>query len=117
MSYLEQKSAYLHIRGWISPYWQSTLHSAILPFPRLIASQHRDNKENRVIASVSLGAERDFIMQHDEWTKGHDLTSEGERMKKRWPLKSGSLLIMQGETQQFWKHEIVRCLLVYSVLP
>lgn len=26
--------------------------------------------------------------------------------EKKWILENGSLVVMQGETQQFWKHEI-----------
>lgn len=26
--------------------------------------------------------------------------------KKRWTLESGSLVVMQGDTQKYWKHEI-----------
>jgi alkylated DNA repair dioxygenase AlkB len=66
---------------------------------------HRDNKENRVIASLSLGAERDFVLTHDKHTKGEDEV-DGLLMKKRFPLKNGSLFIMQGDTQEHWKHEI-----------
>lgn len=46
-------------------------------------------------------------MQHDQYAKGHDVDSDGLTRRKRWALKNGSLLIMQGETQQHWKHEIV----------
>ncbi|GLB37902.1 putative 2OG-Fe(II) oxygenase superfamily protein [Lyophyllum shimeji] len=91
---------------------------------------HRDNLENRVIASVSLGAPRTFIMTHDapkhskatsspptkrlrgsipsssptsaEATTGSTATVH----KKRWTLEPGSLVVMQGDTQKFWKHEI-----------
>jgi alkylated DNA repair dioxygenase AlkB len=69
--------------------------------------KHRDNKENKVIASLSLGAERDFILTHDAHTKGRDEV-DGLLRKTRFPLKNGSLLVMQGETQDHWKHEIVR---------
>jgi len=59
-----------------------------------------DEKElgkNPVIASVSLGAARKFIMKH--------------RMLKTAPqrkylLESGSLLIMRGDTQKLWKHGV-----------
>lgn len=26
--------------------------------------------------------------------------------KKRWTLETGSLVVMQGDTQKYWKHEI-----------
>lgn len=47
------------------------------------------------IASVSLGAERRFDLQHKE-------TKE----KIQIHLNSGSLLIMGGELQKYWKHQI-----------
>ncbi|KAG8766801.1 hypothetical protein FRC20_007982 [Serendipita sp. 405] len=64
--------------------------------------KHRDTKENQVIASLSLGSQRTFIL--------HPHVSKGEKKvdaePKRWPLKNGSLLVMQGDTQENWKHEI-----------
>ena len=60
--------------------------------------------ENLCIASISLGAARDFVLSHKK--KPHDV--EGEKYKKRWALADGSLVLMQGSTQKYWKHEIVR---------
>jgi alkylated DNA repair dioxygenase AlkB len=57
---------------------------------------HSDGLENRVIATVSVGAERTFIMRHR--------TLKGEVRRRK--LGSGSLFVMQGDTQRFWKHEI-----------
>jgi alkylated DNA repair dioxygenase AlkB len=59
-----------------------------------------DEKElgiNPVIASLSFGAARNFQLQH--------------RFEKSIPkvsitLNNASLLIMKGETQHFWKHQI-----------
>lgn len=59
---------------------------------------HADNLENRVIATVSIGAERTFVMKHR--------TLRGEEGRKRWRLGDGSLFVMQGDTQRFWRHEI-----------
>lgn len=53
--------------------------------------------EQPVIASVSLGAERDFQMKHK---------SSSEKLTI--PLKSGSLLTMSGETQNAWQHCLPR---------
>lgn len=61
---------------------------------------HADGLENRVIATLSLGADRTFIMRHR--------TAKGDQGLKKWKLKDGSLFVMQGETQRFWKHEIPR---------
>lgn len=62
---------------------------------------HSDNERELgpmpVIASLSLGESRTFIMKH---IKQKDLPPV------RIPLESGTLLLMKGETQKFWKHAI-----------
>ena len=61
---------------------------------------HADNEKelgrNPVIASVSFGAERYFHLQHN--------TIKEQKLKIK--LEHGSLLIMKGTTQHFWKHQI-----------
>jgi alkylated DNA repair dioxygenase AlkB len=61
---------------------------------------HADNEKelgkNPIIASVSFGAERVFQMKHNSI----------ENMKQNIILEHGSLLIMKGATQHFWKHQI-----------
>jgi alkylated DNA repair dioxygenase AlkB len=52
--------------------------------------------QNPVIASVSFGATRRFQLKHKhnpDWRQAVDLTP-------------GGLLLMQGTTQHFWKHQI-----------
>ncbi|APG60041.1 alpha-ketoglutarate-dependent dioxygenase AlkB family protein [Christiangramia salexigens] len=49
-----------------------------------------------VIASVSLGAERLFHLKHR--------TDPSKKQKLR--LHHGSLLIMKGSTQEYWKHQL-----------
>lgn len=60
---------------------------------------HADNEKelglNPVIASLSLGAERTFKMKH---------LNSNERID--FKMSSGSLLIMGGEMQHYWKHQI-----------
>jgi len=59
-----------------------------------------DEKElgkNPLIASVSFGAMRKFIMKHKTLKT---------LPQENYLLESGSLLIMRGSTQQFWKHGI-----------
>jgi alkylated DNA repair dioxygenase AlkB len=60
---------------------------------------HADNEpelgKNPVIASLSLGATRRFDLRHN-------LTIE----KISFNLTNGSLLLMKGEMQHFWKHQI-----------
>jgi alkylated DNA repair dioxygenase AlkB len=61
---------------------------------------HADNEKelgtNPVIASVSFGAERVFQLKHNSI----------KDQKKSIVLEHGSLLIMKGTTQHFWKHQI-----------
>ena len=49
-----------------------------------------------IIASVSLGAERIFHLKHKK-----DKTA-----KHKIRLQHGSLLVMKGSTQEFWKHQL-----------
>ncbi|KAJ1308296.1 hypothetical protein OPQ81_004010 [Rhizoctonia solani] len=67
--------------------------------------KHSDTKENKVIASVSLGAVRTFIMSPKATARNKDGKSASGGIK-RWELANGSLLVMQGDTQKNWKHEI-----------
>lgn len=55
----------------------------------------RDLKKGAAIASVSFGAERRFMFKHKQ-----------SKEKVAIPLAHGSLLIMQGETQQHWQHRL-----------
>ena len=58
-----------------------------------------DEKElgqNPVIASVSLGEERYFNLRH----------KKDKSQKHKLLLQHGSLLLMQGETQHNWQHQI-----------
>ena len=50
---------------------------------------------NPLIASVNFGAERKFQIRHNETQEIIDIN-----------LKHGSLLIMKGELQHFWKHQV-----------
>ena len=49
------------------------------------------------IASLSLGEVRDFVLKH-RFRKDLDTV--------KLPLASGSLLLMQGDTQRYWRHGI-----------
>lgn len=64
-------------------------------------SWHQDNEpelgEDPVIASVSFGATRIFQMRH--------LTRK-DVPRADIQLFDGSLLVMRGSTQKFWKHQI-----------
>lgn len=58
---------------------------------------HADDEpgEGNVIGSLSLGATRTFRIRHNK-------TKE----TRAFELRHGTLLIMAGTMQQFWKHEI-----------
>jgi len=60
------------------------------------ADNERELGQNPIIASVSFGAERNFHLQHN--------TIKDQKLKIN--LEHGSLLIMKGATQHFWKHQI-----------
>ncbi len=58
-----------------------------------------DEKElgiNPIIASISLGSSRKFKMKHN--------TNKNDDSKIDVSLDHGSLLVMKGTTQHFWKH-------------
>lgn len=55
----------------------------------------KDLKKNGAIASVSLGAERKFSFKHKTTAQKVELY-----------LHHGSLLVMKGDTQTFWKHRL-----------
>jgi alkylated DNA repair dioxygenase AlkB len=61
---------------------------------------HADNEKelgtNPIIASLSFGAERMFQLKHNAI----------QNQKINIPLAHGSLLVMKGTTQHFWKHQI-----------
>ncbi|MFV5688994.1 alpha-ketoglutarate-dependent dioxygenase AlkB family protein [Flavobacterium sp. ZT3R25] len=79
-------------------------------FTSVLLNQYRDGKDsngwhadnekelgiNPVIASVSFGAERTFQLKHNS----------DKDQKKSIVLDHGSLLLMKGTTQHFWKHQI-----------
>jgi alkylated DNA repair dioxygenase AlkB len=62
---------------------------------------HSDNEPELgpqpIIASLSLGAERVFVMKHK---------TERNLPSVRLRLASGSLLLMKGETQHHWRHGV-----------
>src|SRR5215469_11669561 len=78
-------------------------------FNSVLANCYRDNKDSMgfhsddepelgaqpVIASVSLGEERIFVMRHK-------IRKDLNPVKLR--LTSGSLLLMKGTTQKYWQH-------------
>lgn len=60
------------------------------------ADDEKELGQNPVIASVSFGAPRFFYLQH----------KTNKSLKQKILLEHGSLLVMSGTTQHFWKHQI-----------
>jgi alkylated DNA repair dioxygenase AlkB len=79
-------------------------------FTTVLLNQYRDGKDsngwhadnekelgiNPIIASISFGAERVFQLKHNSIPG----------LKQNILLEHGSLLLMKGTTQHFWKHQI-----------
>jgi alkylated DNA repair dioxygenase AlkB len=61
---------------------------------------HADNEKelgtNPIIASISFGAERIFHFKH----------KQNPSLKRKLVLENGSLLLMKGETQNNWLHQV-----------
>ncbi|GAA6001998.1 alpha-ketoglutarate-dependent dioxygenase AlkB family protein [Rhodotorula paludigena] len=74
---------------------------------------HRDNRENRVIASLSLGAPRTLVLTHDKppapassSASAESSSADAPLYSHRLSLASGSLFTMGLSMQQRWKHGI-----------
>ncbi len=57
--------------------------------------EEKDLKENGAIASLTLGAQRNFLFKHIESKRTISQT-----------LEHGSLLMMKGTTQTYWMHRL-----------
>lgn len=55
-----------------------------------------------IIASLSLGARRKFVFKHKT------IRQKNKPVKVELYLESGQLIVMHGDTQQFWKHSITK---------
>lgn len=58
---------------------------------------------NNIIASISLGETRKFILRHIDWKLKNILPTREEFM-----LVHGSLIVMKDDTQIKWKHAIMK---------
>lgn len=91
-----------HIKNSIMDCTGSTFNSVLINLYRDGQDSngwHSDDEdtlgENPVIASLSLGGERNFQLKHKSKGYKHQIT-----------LKAGSLLIMGGTSQHYWLHQI-----------
>ena len=104
LSPLPWTRALLDIKSRIEVVSRTNFNSVLLNYYR----DHRDSMglhsddepelgAQPILASLSLGEERTFILKHRR-----EKTLKPVRLK----LASGSLLLMKGETQRHWKHGI-----------
>lgn len=92
----------LEIKNKIEPISNEKFNSVLLNLYRDgndSISWHTDAEKelgrNPVIASINFGASRTFQLRHIETKDRLDIS-----------LSHGSLLIMQGELQHFWQHQV-----------
>jgi len=94
----------LHIKSRVQAVTRTDFNSVLLNYYRdhrdsmgLHSDDEPDLGEQPILASLSLGEERIFILKHKR-----DKVLKPVRLK----LASGSLLLMKGDTQRYWKHGI-----------
>jgi len=95
--------ALLDIKKIVEQGAKSTFNSVLLNYYRDGRDSngwHADNEpelgDQPVIASLSLGAARDFHLRH----------ISNKRLRHSINLQHGSLLLMAGTTQSYWQHHI-----------
>ena len=100
----------LEIKKYVEHYIKFQFNSVLLneyPNGKVGMGWHSDDERelgiDPIIASLSFGANRDFIFKHKT-----DKSFENIKIH----LKSGSLLLMLGSTQHHWKHSLPKRLKV-----
>lgn len=61
------------------------------------ADDEKELGEQPIVASLSLGATRKFVLKHKKTQDKVELY-----------LESGQLIVMHGDTQKFWKHTVTK---------
>ncbi|CAF1390527.1 unnamed protein product [Rotaria sordida] len=72
---------------------------------------HADNEAKDVIASMTLGATRRFLLHHlscfgKVLTRKKKPLTNPSKKKYEFSLTNGSLIVMLDDTQQYWKHSV-----------
>ena len=100
----------LEIKKYVEQYMNFQFNSVLLneyPNGKVGMGWHSDDERelgiDPIIASLSFGANRDFIFKHKT-----DKNVDNIKIH----LKSGSLLLMLGSTQHHWKHSLPKRLKV-----
>jgi alkylated DNA repair dioxygenase AlkB len=96
----------LEIRAQIEALTRYTFNSVLLNYYRnqddsmgMHSDDERELGAQPVIASLSLGEARTFLLRHK---------SRKQLKTVKLPLPGGSLLLMLGDTQRNWKHGIAK---------
>lgn len=99
----EWNKGLLHIKNKVEACAGTAFNSVLLNWYRDgedKISWHADDEvelgRNPVIASVSFGATRDFLLRYND----------DHKLKLSFPLKHGSLLLMAGALQHHWQHSV-----------
>ena len=94
----------LHIKSRVETLTGLEFNSVLLNYYRdendsmgMHSDDERELGQRPAIASLSLGEARDFVLRH-RFRKDLDTV--------KLPLTAGSLLLMQGDTQCYWRHGI-----------
>lgn len=96
----------LDIKRRIEDCTESTFNSVFLNLYRdhndsmgFHSDDERELGPEPTIASLTFGATRTFVMKHKR---------DSEIPLAKIPLEAGSVLLMKGKTQRFWKHGILK---------
>jgi alkylated DNA repair dioxygenase AlkB len=108
----------LDIKNQIEIYTGNNYNSVLINYYRngndYIDFHADDTKElgtNPTIAVVSLGSKRQLILKQYRASKGNKISNN----EIKYDLDNGSLLVMSGTTQHYWKHSIKKT--NYHVMP
>ncbi len=72
------------------------------------ADDEKELGQQPIIAALSLGATRKFVFKHKA------IRHQDKPVKVELYLESGQLIVMHGDTQQYWKHTITKTKTVHA---
>ena len=81
-----------HFNAWLLNYYPSVDDGM-----GYHADDEKELGEQPIIASLSLGATRKFVLKHKKTQDKVELY-----------LESGQLIVMHGDTQKYWKHTVTK---------
>lgn len=89
-----------------------------VPFDYCLINKYRNGRDHcgyhaddeakaahcNVIASISLGQSRKFVLRHVNWKND----KKNKDLKHEFMLPNGSLIVMKDDTQKHWHHAIMK---------